>query len=370
MEGKALDSHTLEIKTDKVEPLMPTLMGLLCICSPSTPLDKLTRQPIGTGPYKLARWDANTQIILERFDGYWGKQPQVKRATFVWRTESGVRAAMVGVGEADLALEIAREDANLPDMDRVYRSSETTVLYLSAWVPPLNDRRVRMALNYAVDRNGIRGSVLSKDVVPASQMVVPSTFGYNPDLKVWPYDPQKAKQLLDEARKDGVPVDKEILLVGRSGFFPGSDELLEALLTMYRSVGFNVKPKIVDVLQSRSYLYKPYTTTAGPYIYINQHDNNKGDAAFTVFFRYHCDGPQTAMCDKEVDYLIEKAQVATGEVRKKLWQAAFKRIHEEIVPDVVLFHMASYCRVGKRINFKPSVATTSEIPLAEITFKP
>jgi len=84
----------------------------------------------------------------------------------------------------------------------------------------LNDRRVRLALNYAVDRNAIRGSILSKDVVPATQMVVPSTFGYNPDLKVWPYDPKKARQLLDEARKDGVPVDKEILLVDRIGLYP------------------------------------------------------------------------------------------------------------------------------------------------------
>ena len=218
MEGKALDSHTLEIKTDKPEPLLPTLMGILAICSPNTPLDKLTRNPIGTGPYKFVKWDAGTQIVLERFDGYWGKQPQVKKAIYVWRSESSVRAAMVVIGEADLAPDIARQDANRPDMDYSYLNSETTYLRIGgAWEPPLNDRRVRMALNYAVDRDAIRGSILSKDVIPATQMIVPSIFGYNPDLKVWPYDPQKARQLLDEARKDGVPVDKEILLVGRIG---------------------------------------------------------------------------------------------------------------------------------------------------------
>ena len=61
----------------------------------------------------------------------------------------------------------------------------------------------------AVDRDAIRGSILSNDVVPATQLIGPNIFGYNPDLKVWPYDPEKAKQLLDEARKDGIPVDKE-----------------------------------------------------------------------------------------------------------------------------------------------------------------
>jgi peptide/nickel transport system substrate-binding protein len=75
------------------------------------------------------------------------------------------------------------------------------------------------------------------------------------------------------------------------------------------------------------------------------------------------------MCDKTVDDLIEKAQVALGEERRTLWQAAFKRIHEEVVPDVILFHLVAYARVGKRINFTPTIATCIEIPLAQITFK-
>ena len=81
----------------------------------------------------------------------------------------------------------------------------------------------------------------------------------------------------------------------------------------------------------------------GPTFCRSQHDNNKGDAVFTVFYNYHCNGNQSPMCDKKVDDLIEKAQVATGEERKNLWRAAFKRIHEEIIPDVMLFHMVGYC---------------------------
>ena len=75
------------------------------------------------------------------------------------------------------------------------------------------------------------------------------------------------------------------------------------------------------------------------------------------------------MCDKTVDDLIEKAQVATGEDRRNLWRVVFKRSHEEIIPHVMLFHMVEYARVGKRIDFKPSIATTYEIQLAQITFK-
>jgi hypothetical protein len=75
--------------------------------------------------------------------------------------------------------------------------------------------------------------------------------------------------------------------------------------------------------------------------------------------------------DKKLDELINKGQVAPAgsEERRNLFRAAFKRIHEELIADVMLFHMVGYSRVGKRINFKPSLATNNEIPLAQITFK-
>ncbi len=370
IDAKALDNYTVELKTDKPEPLLPTLMATLMLCSPNTPPDKITRQPIGTGPYKFAKWDAGMQIVLESFDGYWGKQPQVKKAVYVWRSESSLRAAMVETDEADLAPDIAVQDAKRPDMDYNYFNAQTVFLRLigTSGEPPLNDRRVRMALNYAINRGAIRGSILSKEVVPATQMIVPSIFGYNPDLKVWPYDPQKAKQLIAEARKDGVPVDKEILIVGRIGYYPGGDEVMEAVTNMYRAVGLNVKLKMVEqgVFVS-TYQFRPYPKI--PYILQNGHDNNSGDAVFTVFPKYHCDGKGSPICDKKLDDLIEKAQLASGEERRSLWRAVFKRIHEEIICDVMLFHLMGYSRVGKRINFKPSLATNSEIPLALITFK-
>jgi peptide/nickel transport system substrate-binding protein len=369
VEGRALDSYTLELKTDKFQPLLLTLMSTLAICSPSTPM-ALTRNPIGTGPYRFVRWDAGTQIVMERFDGYWGKQPQVKKAVYVWRNESAVRAAMVAIGEADLTPEITKQDATSPDMDYSYLNSETSSLRIGGvWEPPLNDKRFRMALNLAVDRNAMRGSILSKDVIPATQPIVPSIFGHNPDLKVWPYDPQKARQLLDQARKDGVPVDKEITIVGRTGVWPGGDETMEAVMTMYKAVGLNVKLRMLESGAFAPFRDKPYPTNIGPYLLQKQDDNSRGDAAFTVFQKYHCNGFQSPVCDRTLDSLIEKAQVAIGEERKNLWRSVFKNIYEEIIPDVMLYHMIGYARIGKRINFKPTMATVNEIPIEQITFK-
>jgi peptide/nickel transport system substrate-binding protein len=119
----------------------------------------------------------------------------------------------------------------------------------------------------------------------------------------------------------------------------------------------------------REYQRKPFPKNIGPYLLQISHDNNKGDAAFSVFFNYACGGINSSTCDKKLDELIEKAQVALGEERKNLWWAVFKRIQEDIIPDVMMFHLVSYCRVGKRINFKPSLATVVEMQLAQITFK-
>jgi peptide/nickel transport system substrate-binding protein len=375
LEGRALDSHTVEVKMDRPEPLLLSLMTNVPMCSPSTPLDKITRLPIGTGPFKFVKWDAGTQIVLERWDGYWGKQPPVKKAVYVWRGDSSVRAAMVLVGEADITLIITEQDANRPDLDIPYLDSETICMRFGGeWEPPLNDRRVRMAMNYAIDRNALRGTLLSKNVLPATQMYLPSTNGHNPDLKPWPYDPQKAKQLLAEAKKDGVPVDKQITVMGRIAHFTNSDDTVVAIANMLKESGFNVKVKMLEAgvyLRYREKLTKNdrYPTDVGPYIIQLKHDNNKGDASFTAYYMYHTDGSASSVSDKQVDELLEKAQRAMGEERSNYYRQAAKRIHEEIIPSAMLFHLVSYARVSKRINFKPSILSTNEIPLEQITFK-
>ncbi len=235
--------------------------------------------------------------------------------------------------------------------------------------PPLNDRRVRLALNYAIDRNALRGSVLSKDVIPATQIVVPSINGHNPDLKVWPYDPAKAKALLAEAKAAGVPVDKQIEMVGRINIYPNATETMEAMMAMFQAVGFKVKLRMLEVAEWLDILTKPYAEDRGPVLLQAQHDNNNGDAVFSVFNKYACKGAQATTCDPKLDALIEKASTLSGDERRKAWQEVFRIINQDLVSDVWMFHMVGYSRVGKRINFTPSISTNSELHLEDITFK-
>ncbi|MFT5174889.1 MAG: peptide/nickel transport system substrate-binding protein, partial [Gammaproteobacteria bacterium] len=223
--------------------------------------------------------------------------------------------------------------------------------------------------NYAIDREAIRGSVLSKDIAHATQIVVPSINGHNPALKVWPYDPAKAQQLLAEAKAAGVPVDRELEIVGRTNIYPNATETMEVMMSMFQSVGLNVKLRMLEVGEWLDILTKPYGENRGPVLLQAQHDNNNGDAVFSVFNKYACDGAQSTLCDPALDKIIAEASTLSGDERQKAWQEVFRIINEDIASDVWMYHMVGYSRVGKRINFTPSISTNSELHLEDITFK-
>jgi peptide/nickel transport system substrate-binding protein len=90
---------------------------------------------------------------------------------------------------------------------------------------------------------------------------------------------------------------------------------------------------------------------------------------FTVFFKYHSDGAQSVLSNPELDALIEQATVATGDERKQTWQEVFRMVHEDLIPDIMMFHMVGYTRVGPRVEFIPDISTNSELQVAKITFK-
>lgn len=370
MDLSEVDPYTVKIVTDTPQPILPTMIVPLTIMSPNTPQGKMTDHPIGTGPYEFVNRVPGQEINLKRFDGYWGDKPQVENAKYVWRNESSVAAAMVATGEADLAPSIAVDDATNATTDFPYPNSETTRLRIQVDQPPLNDRRVREALNLAIDRDSLKGSVFSKDVTPATQFVPPGTFGRNDDMKVWPYDPDKARQLLAEAKADGVPVDQQIMLYGRTGVYPHSTESLEAIMAMLQDVGFNMKLQMLEVAQHVIYLQKPFPEEISqhPNLIQDQHDNGNGDAVFTVLYKYGSTGANSVLTDPALDKVIADASSAVGDERKKLWNQAFKTIGDDIIADVMLFHMVGYARVNPRINFQPTIKTNTEVPLQLITF--
>jgi len=364
----AIDERTVEIASDIPIPIMPTLMGTVQIVSPNLPFDSEVNEPVGTGPYALAEAD-NEHILLKRNDDYWGDAPAVDSADFVWRSESAIRAAMVETGEADLTPAIAVQDAVNPDMDVAYLNSETTRMRIDMQVPPLDDIRVREALNLAIDWDGMGEALFGSDVLRANQMVVPGICGHNDAIAAWNYDPERAKALIQEAAADGVPVDAEIKIIGRNGFFPNSGESLEAMQALWSEVGLNTKIEALEAADWVRYLDKPFPEGRGATLFQQQHDNNTGDAGFTIPVMYSSKGQYSTVADPGLDEVILDAMTSTGQERCDLFGEAFKIVHDDLIADVPMYHMIGYVRVGPRINYQPDLKTNGEVRLSKISFK-
>ncbi|MCB9945916.1 MAG: peptide ABC transporter substrate-binding protein [Geminicoccaceae bacterium] len=363
-----IDDVTVDITSDPAQPILPLLMSTLTVLPSETDTEAFVDHPIGTGPYTFDEYARGQHIKLSLRDDYWGDVPTVKDATYVFRSESAVRAAMVAAGEADIAPNIALQDATDPTMDYSYPNSETVYMRIDNNSVPTNDVRVREALNYAIDKEAFIGTILANGTLLATGMVPPSTIGYNHDLKPYPFDLEKAKALLAEAAADGVPVDKEIILIGRLEQWANVTETMEALTAMWQDAGLNITLQMVETAEWNEYYSKPFVE-GGPFIVGAMHDNANGDPVFSMFFKYASDGAQSGVTDPKLDGMIAAATAATGDEREKLWEDTFAYIFNDVVADVFLWHMVGFTRVNERLDFKPTIKTNSELQLAQIRFK-
>ncbi len=367
---EAPDEHTINITTNPPSPILPLLMTVMPIASStSTPADELTREPVGTGPYVFENWTPGQSITLTRNADYWGEAPEVEQATYVWREDSAVAAAMVETGEADIVPQIAMQDATNPETDFAYPNSETTYMRIDTRTAPLDDVRIREALNIAIDREAFIGTLLPEESQIASQLVVPTTIGYNKEMEPWPYDLERAQELVEEAKADGVPVDTEILIVGRNGLFPNGTETMEAMMAMWQEAGLNVKLQMNDISVHNNYFVRPFNQDGVPTLTEAMHDNATGDPVFTAYVKYASDGIQSMVVNPELDQMIADATVAAGDDRAAKWAEVFRVAERDIIANIPMFHMVGFTRVSPRLDFQPTIATNSELQLSQIKFK-
>ena len=148
------DANTVVVGTTEPDPILPLRISFVEIVPRTTSVTEKVREPIGTGPYAIQDWDYGQKLTLARNATYWGEAPAFANAEYQWRSEGSVRAAMVTNDEADIATGLGPEDG-AGDLGVPFQNNETTALRMQATEPPLDDMRVRQAINYAVNRTGI-----------------------------------------------------------------------------------------------------------------------------------------------------------------------------------------------------------------------
>ncbi|CAN5671043.1 ABC transporter substrate-binding protein [soil metagenome] len=365
---EAPDATTLTVTTPKPDPILPLRISFVEIVPPSTSTTEKVREPIGTGPYKIDSWDAGQKLTLAANDSYWGDAPAYQGATYVWRSEGSVRAAMVTNDEADIATGLGPDDG-AGDNSVEYPNNETTAIRMQVEAPPLDDLRVRQAINYAIDRQGITESLFGDISVVASQLVHEGIVGHDDDLAPWPYDPDKAAALLAEAKADGVDLSPEIRLIGRTAQFPKIEETVQVVQKELSDLGLNVKIEMTDTAGTVEVQQRPFPADAGPYLLVIQHGNQAGDAAFSLDQYLLSNGFQSSGGSPELDDLITTAEAETGDAR----QAGLAKVFDE-EPTMVgqyayLAHMNGVLGVAPGVSYTPDSATGDEMHLADMSPK-
>ncbi|MGN9843895.1 ABC transporter substrate-binding protein [Nonomuraea sp. H19] len=361
----AVDETTLKVKSAKPDPILPLRLSFVEIVPTTTSTTGKVREPVGTGPYKIAKWDAGRSLRLERFTGYWGKAPDFAAAEYVWRGEGSIRAAMIKSDEADVAIGLAPEDG-AGDAAVEFPNNETSYLRIDAAKPPLDDLRVRQAINYAIDKDGLIASVFAGLGKPAGQLVPEGVTGHSSAVQPWPYDMAQAKKLIAEAKAAGVPTDTPIKIIGRNGIYPKAAEAMEVVQNSLIEAGLSVKIEMLDVNAWLEYLLAPFPKNVGPTLLQAQHGNQAGDAAFTMGQIYGSKGAQSSFGTKELDDLIAAAEEASGDERQAAFAKALEYQNKDVVRDAVMAHMTGILALSKKVTYKPNAATNDEMRLAEM----
>jgi len=210
----ALDRHTVQVTlTEALAPFAAVLAVGHAKIVPREIVEQLGdafgAQPIGTGPFRFVRWDRGREIVLAANPSYYDGPPRLAR--LVYRIFLGEQLDAM---HAEF-LKGGLEDTPLPPRGARPRPSDAAYIYvkrpmisvrfygLNTRAKPLDDRRVRQALLYAIHREAIIEEVFAGRFAPARGILPPGTQGYNPRLRGYPHDPQKARELLAEAGYPG-----------------------------------------------------------------------------------------------------------------------------------------------------------------------
>lgn len=215
---------------------------------PAPAAESFAKAPVSLGPYRVKDYKIGQDLVLERFEDYWGEKPDVKNLIFKVIPEPSSRVNALLTGEIDLAVVLP-----LPDVQRLRKEPGLDIIANPVAAPlyvrlytnqpglPIHKREVRQALSYALDTNAIIKGVLHGIGEPLATMVSKYyPYGSDATLKPYPYDPAKAKQLLAKA---GYPNGFDIRL------YDGSDqpkEIAEVISAYWAQIGVKTDIQRID----------------------------------------------------------------------------------------------------------------------------
>src|SRR6185503_16431207 len=214
-EYQVRDKATLQLVFERFDPSFPRWLGFLAgFVVPQAYFKSLgaddkargeefARKPVGSGPYKVVAFTPGSTLVLEAFDQYWKGAPPIKRAVFKMVTDPTARVAEIVSGNADITSEVPVEEFGRLSTQATLKGVKQPVadmaqIFLNPRFDPFKKEEVRLAVHYAIDKKVIVEKVLLGFGMPLSLTEAPLYDAYDGSFN-FPYDPAKARQLLQTA---------------------------------------------------------------------------------------------------------------------------------------------------------------------------
>jgi len=346
-EVQALDESTVRIFTAEPMADLLDLMAAILI-GPERVLPSLPKTLVGSGPYRIAS-QAEGRVVLAAHDRYWGPAPRYPEIRFVAEPEAPRRVDALLGGQADLAAGIGIEgkrrlEAAGGATAHERESGLCIIFMLNAQSGACRDRRVRQALNYALDVDAIIAGVMNGGATRLSGYLTAHHFGYNPETPAYPHDPEKARRLLAEA---GYGKGLTLVFDIPSTMPDEAPALTRMMAEQYKQVGITVK--VVEHSDRAAYSAMVRDKRINDACCF---DSSPRSTFRVLREKLHSGlrGPWwEGYRNPEVDALIDKAQATVADAgRQKLYREIYTIVRDD-APWVFLYRPTNYWGVRPTI---------------------
>ena len=350
-----VDDYTIKITT-KV-PFVTLLENLIevFIAPPKLAQEKgmkyLAENPVGTGAYKLKSWSKDREIVLVKNEQYWKGVPRIDKIIVRVIPEVGPRVSALVVGEVDIIPDVPPhliQQVNSSGVASVKGVPARRIIFIALDnlnKGPMQDVRVRQALNYGVDVDEIISTVMEGYATRTPGPLTPINKGFDATLKPYPHDPEKAKSLLKEA---GYGDGLNLTLHSCQGRYLKDKEFAQAIAAQLAKIGVNVK---VQFHEWGTYLKLVKSHKAGDMHVLGRSDRELEGGIMYAWFKSKASW--VTFSDPEVDKALDKAMPVVEPGARQAGFNELQRTIQKAAPWIFLWEQHDLYGVSNRLDWTP-----------------
>lgn len=353
--AKLVDDFTVDITTKSIFPTLVRALSDIVIepehvYAKSGP-EAMIQKPIGTGPFMHVKYAPGDRYELVANPDYWGGAPKADKLVIREIPQAATRVASLIAGESQIIEEVPVDLIEQIDSSGRAKVDEITttaglILTFDVRKPPFDNPKVREAFDYAINKPAIFESILkSKGELLDGQLLTKSTLGHNPDVSARPYDPEKARKILEEA---GYDFSTPIPIVTQSGKYTSDVDIVNVVAGMLNEIGVSAT---VNIVEGGVFSQMHNTQEFGPLYMIGWYSLGDADFAAAWFTKQ---GKRTVWINPEYEELFVKARSTNDEAERVAAYHRMMQIMHDDNPSIFLFGLPSLYGVGNTVSgFSP-----------------